>query len=678
MKTLLIDNYDSFTYNLFQYLSEINSGNTIVIKNDALSFDEICKLDFDNIVISPGPGTPENKNDFGVCREVIEKIDVPILGICLGHQGIGSIFGSSVINAYEVMHGRISRIYHNDNLLFQGIEQGFEAVRYHSLMLDRIGEDMEKIAWSEDGTIMGIACKNRPVYGVQFHPESIKTQYGKRLLQNFMTIVDNYTSNKWFERKKCLRLRVRELKQDVPFENIFQFQYSNKNNVIWLDTSKVVDGFSRFSYLGCLEGTFSYAVHYNVNGKQLKIVKDNKEYHYNESIFDFLERQLTNITLQQMDDVDYPFEFRCGFAGYFGYEMKADCGYETEFESKYPDSVMFFLDRLIVFDHIERKLYLAALTDENTEAETEEWFDKTESVLRACDFGEKTSQDIEQMPESSDSFPYRFARNHDQYIKDIQMCFKKIYDGESYEICLTNTMYCDVDMDPVKYYMHLRDLNPAPYGCYMKFDDVAVLSTSIERFVKITKTGIAETRPMKGTCKRSPNPEIDAQLKNELENDEKNQSENLMICDLCRNDLGRVCKVGSVRVDKLMTVETYATVHQMTSTICGVLEDGVSCIDCIKSLFPGGSMTGAPKKRTLEIIDKLEHKARGIYSGAIGYISLDGAVDLDIVIRTAILTPEHVEIGVGGAITALSDAEEEYKEILLKGEALIRALKEVV
>lgn len=678
MKTLLIDNYDSFTYNLFQYLSEINDENTIVIKNDELSFSEICKLDFDNIVISPGPGTPENKNDFGVCREVIEKIDVPILGICLGHQGIGSIFGSVVVNAHEVMHGRISRIYHNDNLLFQGIEQGFEAVRYHSLVLDSIGEDIEKIAWCEDGTIMGIACKNRSIYGVQFHPESIKTQYGKQLLQNFKAIVDNYISGKWFEGKKNLNLWVQELEMDVPSENIFQFQYANGKNVIWLDTSKVVDGFSRFSYLGCLEGPLSYAIHYDVNKTALKIIKDNKEYHYNESIFDFLERQLANITVQKVDDADYPFEFRCGFAGYFGYEMKADCGYRTEFESKYPDSVMFFLDRLVVFDHIEGKQYLVALTDENTEVAAEEWFNKTEAILSNCTLRKRMEETIEQRIESRNLFSYRFDRDHEQYIKDIQECFKKIHDGESYEICLTNTIYCDVDVNPVKYYMHLRNVNPAPYGCYMKFGDVSVLSTSIERFVKITGNGIAETRPMKGTCKRSSNPEIDEQLRNELENDEKNQSENLMICDLCRNDLGRVCKVGSVKVSRLMTVETYATVHQMTSTICGTLEEDASCIDCIKSLFPGGSMTGAPKKRTLEIIDKLEHKARGIYSGAIGYISLDGAVNMDIVIRTAVSTPGHVEIGVGGAITALSDAEEEYNEILLKGEALIRALKEVV
>lgn len=678
MRTLLIDNYDSFTYNLFQYLSEINGGNTSVIKNDELSFSEICELDFDNIVISPGPGTPENENDFGVCREVIEKIDVPILGICLGHQGIGSIFGSAVVNAYEVMHGRISKIYHNDNLLFEGIEQGFEAVRYHSLMIDHVGENVEKIAWCEDGTIMGIACRNRPVYGVQFHPESIKTQYGKKLLQNFMTIVDNYTSGKWYERKKCLCLRVRELEQDVSFENIFQLQYSDEKNVIWLDTSKVVEGFSRFSYLGCLGGAFSYAVYYNRNGKSLKVVKDDKEYHYNESIFDFLERQLANITLQKPEGAEYSFEFKGGFAGYFGYEMKEDCGYRTEFESKYPDSVMFFLDRFIVFDHLKGKQYLAALADEYTEAAVEEWFDNMETLLNGHCFKEERSYAIRQRSEETPSFSYYFDRSHEQYIEDIQTCFKKIYDGESYEICLTNNIYCDVDVDSVKYYMHLRKVNPAPYGCYMRFGDTSVVSTSIERFVKITEDGIAETRPMKGTCKRNPDPALDEQLRKRLENDEKNQSENLMICDLCRNDLGKVCKVGSVKVDKLMTVETYATVHQMTSTVSGILEDGVSIISCIKSLFPGGSMTGAPKKRTLEIIDMLEHKARGIYSGTIGYISIDGAVDLDIVIRTAVLTPGKVEIGIGGAITALSDAEEEYNEILLKGEALVKALNDVV
>jgi anthranilate synthase/aminodeoxychorismate synthase-like glutamine amidotransferase len=176
LKTLLIDNYDSFTYNLFQLLAEANGEEPVVVRNDAASWDELARGDFDNIVVSPGPGRPDNPKDFGVCADAIREAQVPVLGVCLGHQGIGHVIGGTVVHAPEVMHGRLSAVYHDDSPLFAGIPQGFQVVRYHSLCVtEPLPEDLEPTAWTSDGVLMGLAHRSRPVWGVQFHPESICT-----------------------------------------------------------------------------------------------------------------------------------------------------------------------------------------------------------------------------------------------------------------------------------------------------------------------------------------------------------------------------------------------------------------------------------------------------------------------------------------------------------------------
>jgi para-aminobenzoate synthetase len=270
----------------------------------------------------------------------------------------------------------------------------------------------------------------------------------------------------------------------------------------------------------------------------------------------------------------------------------------------------------------------------------------------------------------------RMALRHDRtaYLDRIAAAMNEIRDGESYEVCLTNTVNAQMALDPRLTYSWLRSISPVPYSALLEFPDLAVLSASPERFLSIGSDRVVESKPIKGTRPRGSTPQEDEALRRELGSQEKDRAENLMIVDLIRNDLNTVCEVGSVQVPKLFHVETYAPVHQLVSTIRGTLRQEASAVACVRATFPGGSMTGAPKIRTMQIIDRLEEGPRGLYSGALGWFGLGGAADLNIVIRTLVITPDKVTFGVGGAVIALSDPVEEFEETVVKSRAMTTAL----
>jgi para-aminobenzoate synthetase len=330
---------------------------------------------------------------------------------------------------------------------------------------------------------------------------------------------------------------------------------------------------------------------------------------------------------------------------------------------------------MLAFDHDQGTVYALCLVDDGEdETGAEAWLSGAEAVV-----GERGNCRARTPAALADRTPpvhVTPSLRHDRgsYLDLIADCQRHILDGDSYEICLTNTLSTEPLPDPLGAYLALRRLNPSPFAAFLRFGDLTVLSSSPERFLQIDADGAVEAKPVKGTVRRSPGHDEDEDLRRSLVESEKERAENLMIVDLLRNDLGTVCDIGTVHVAKLFDVESFATVHQLVSTIRGRLRDDASAIDCVRAAFPGGSMTGAPKLRTMEILDRLEGGARGVYSGAIGYFGLGGAADWSIVIRTIVNTAEAATVGVGGAITALSDPVAEFEETMLKAASVLCAL----
>jgi para-aminobenzoate synthetase len=690
MKTLIINNYDSYTFNLYQLIAEVNGEYPTVIYNDQFAWEEVQKWEFDNIVISPGPGRPENLKDFGICYQAIKNTQVPLLGVCLGHQGLGNVFGGKVIHAPEVRHGRLSEVYHTGTDLFAGIPSPFSVVRYHSLLVaDDLPDCLEKVAWTEDNLIMGMRHRSLPLWGVQFHPESICTQYGQTLFENFKEITLKFAQERGNSQKKHywtgdsvtvtipsssssqkqqqkFELCTRKLNLCLDTEQMFVHLFGNSPNAFWLDSSRVEPGLSRFSFMGDNSGENSLLIHYRTQSQELTVTQSHSVSFRTEGIFEYLKREIEQ---RHCPSHDLPFDFNCGFVGYFGYELKAECGSQLNHPSALPDAMFLLADRMIAIDHQEQTLYLLCLIQQGQTAASEAWF---ESIRHQIDHLPPLSPIVP--PEAQTPVIFRLSRSERTYLDDIEKCLQEIHEGETYQVCLTNQIHTDTTPDPLAFYRSLRRINPAPYAAFLRFGDVAIACSSPERFLRIDRRGWVETKPIKGTLPRGKTPNEDFILRERLRNSEKDRAENLMIVDLLRNDLGRVCAVGTVHVPKLMDVETYATVHQLVTTIRGHLRADMSAIDCIRNAFPGGSMTGAPKLRTMQIIDRLEQSARGVYSGAIGFLGLNGSADLNIVIRTAVLTLEQTSIGVGGGIVALSDPQMEFQETLLKAKALIHAM----
>ncbi|OEL24674.1 putative aminodeoxychorismate synthase, chloroplastic [Dichanthelium oligosanthes] len=793
VRTLLIDNYDSYTYNIFQELSVVNGVPPVVVRNDEWTWRDVFNRvykdrAFDNIVISPGPGSPACPGDIGVClRILLECGDIPILGVCLGHQVVR--YHSLVIEAGSLPDDLISIAWTaSPNLLsylesdqtnvstFLGsLDNNFMAIPLeHSNNGGELSNISNGNAGESDGSsvIMAIRHSRRPHYGVQFHPESVATHYGRKIFQNFEKMTRDFgLRSSWLQErkvnsagqcgsvpqdllhterpelwpngahmlakhgigKKCLRLRWKKfdnfLCPTVGSEDIFVvlFGHQSGEDTFWLDSSSVDQNRARFSFMGGKGGSLWKQMTFHLSGQRANcggtlITRDAygsiAKNFVKEGFLEFLNKEIQSIQYNEKDYEGLPFDFHGGFVGYLGYGLKVECDASSnKAKSSTPDACFFFADNTVVVDHSNGDVYILSLYDEFSSSNGngifrnsthDSWLVETEKKLLrlgAMPPGLLINGKAYAISSNADKQNFVVEKSKDQYIRDVQSCLDYIRDGESYELCLTTQMKRRVDyINALQLYLKLRKQNPAPYAAWLNFssENLSICCSSPERFLQLDRDRIIEAKPIKGTIARGRTPEEDECLRLQLKyrqvvmiylvtvlicwwffplhvlnfNSEKDQAENLMIVDLLRNDLGKVCEPGSVHVPRLMDVESYKAVHTMVSTIHGTKKSNLSPVDCVKAAFPGGSMTGAPKVRSMEILDSLESSPRGIYSGSIGFFSYNHTFDLNIVIRTVILHNGEATVGAGGAIVALSDPEAEYNEMMLKARAPTKVVED--
>jgi para-aminobenzoate synthetase component 1 len=413
------------------------------------------------------------------------------------------------------------------------------------------------------------------------------------------------------------------------------------------------------------------------------LVFDGKVTHYQHGA---LEEQLhgdpiaiLQAAIPSMEPIDDPqFAYVPGAFGYFSYDLARqyeDLPDRAENDENLPSMAMGIYRVIVLIDHRQRKTWILSLGEAlDTLATVGEWEDLIEWSV---DFD--SDDEFEELAEDQDNgrlLSGMLAENMDRslYRKAFAAVRKYTIEGDCYQVNLAKQFSCMVAGDAWLTYRFLRSRSSAPYGAFMNFPFAQVLSNSPESFIQC-REGAVVTSPIKGTRPRDhTSPSMDKAIAKSLFNSEKDRAENLMIVDLMRNDLSKCCELGSVKVPKLFAVHSFANVHHLISTITGRLKHGLHSLELLRSCFPGGSITGAPKIRAMEIIEELEPHRRGLYCGAIGYVGADGNLETNIAIRTIVVKDGIARYSAGGGLVIDSKVEEEYQEILDKASMMTGAL----
>ena len=681
----ILDNFDSFTFNLFQYFGELGEE-VIVRRRDECTIEDIENLKPELIVLSPGPCRPQ---DASLTLATIDyfKGKIPLFGVCLGHQAIGEVFGAEVIRAKAAVHGKISKIQHDGQGVFLNLPNSLTVTRYHSLALNRdtIPEELHVTAETADGEIMGIRHRIYPIEGVQFHPEAILTEEGHSMLRNAVDQAREWWKNQSHKEQKLQNSSwiIKDLELTLPPIKLVE-AFEGTLSPFFLDSGRGYGELGRYSFMGAFPFLQASAYPDYVELVWPNLFQREKISCVTQTSLSVLDDLLARF--HQKNPTSFP--FAGGAVGFLSYDLKDELErlpQKALDDLKLPLWRFAWYDGILIFDHeLSRYHVLACGMTETGECREEIANLRIKRLVELLQDFERNnpSESKETYSNANKSYSNTYGENttvhksvtKENYLFHLQKVINYIYAGDIYQANLTQRFNLPYAGDALSLYQLLNSQNPAPFAAFLPYDDFQILSSSPERFIRIDPKRNIETCPIKGTRPRGKTEFEDNKLAEELINSVKDRAELTMIIDLERNDLGRICKYGSVRVTDLIRLEKYPTVWHLVSTIVGTLKSDLLASEILKAIFPGGSITGAPKIRAMEIIEELEPNKRGIYTGSIGYIGFDGTWDLNIVIRTLILKEGQAYFHAGGGIVADSIPESEYEETLQKVRALVRAL----
>ena len=619
-------------------------------------------IDYSHVVIPHGTETPD-------LAGILAHPELPVLAIGSGYQQLASSYGHDTLAPAQPVYGQPVAHHHTATGILSGVTNPVELISYHAWRLNAMDpERFDIVAVDDAQAVLVYRVKGTNHWGLHCDPAALQSTAGAQILQHFLALAPTSSSDSSeplpIPAAQRIPVFTRQVAGQLDTEGTFGVLQQHATAAFWLDSAAAHLGQGQTTIMGTNSGALSQTIRWDVATNRLDIAQDGQQTTITANVLDYLQEH--RWTPEQSLEVE---GFTGGWVGYLGYEAKQATmtGHTNVHQAATPDAYWIKPQAFVRYDHRGHLTTLVAYGDEAL----------LDALQAALVFGSREHS----QPKQHHSISGRWrltAQEYQQRAADIQTLLN---DGEAAGICLTDTYQLeDYSGDALALYSRLRVNNPAPYAGYLRFntfdDELEILCASPEKFLKVDRDGRVESKPIKGTVARSNEPDLDAQIAQQMAEDPKIQSENLMITDLLRDDLAKVTQPGSVAVPKLMAVESFATVHQLVTTVTGRLRQHIPVVEAVKAVFPGGSMTGAPKRFSVETLEQFETGPRGIYSGAMGWLGDDNTAELNVVIRSMIINAGQLSIGAGGAVVVDSDPVAEELEKHLKAQALMDSIAE--